>query len=228
MQGEEVRELHVAAGGVVGDRAYGFIEVATGKLVTAKQHGALLGCHARYLAPPVADDSPSPIEVTFPDGTVVRDDEAELVRQVTALLGVAVRLVTSPPGTLVDLAAVHIVAASTLRDLAAAHPEGDWDPRRLRPNVLLEGTESIGGDDGCVGRVLHLGEEVVIHVAVPTPRCVMTTLPQADLSHDREILRTLVRVATRQVGSLGEFPCAGAYAEVVNPGVMRTGDRVFY
>lgn len=85
---------------MVGDRAYGFLDMETGKVVSAKRpkrYGALLECRARFLSPPQADAPTPPLEVTFPNGTVVRDDPAEVTRRVTALLGRDVRLVTSPP-----------------------------------------------------------------------------------------------------------------------------------
>ncbi|HEX7427805.1 MAG TPA: hypothetical protein VF328_12840 [Mycobacterium sp.] len=97
MQGEEVDQILLGPGGVAGDRAYGFVDVDTGRLASAKQpkrFGALLDCHARFLTAPTEDSMP-PIEVTFPDGTVVRtdgDDVAELVRRTAELLGAS-----SPP-----------------------------------------------------------------------------------------------------------------------------------
>ena len=54
----------------------------------------------------------------------------------------------------------------------------------------------------------------------------MTTLAQGELPRDREILRTLARVGRREIGMLGQFACAGSYAEVVQPGVVRSGDPV--
>ena len=100
MRGEEVREILLGPAGVVGDRAYGFLNVQTGRVASAKRpkrYGALLECQARFVSPPRADAPTPPIEVTFPDGRVVRDDEAELTRRVTALLGREVRMVTSAP-----------------------------------------------------------------------------------------------------------------------------------
>ena len=275
MQGEEVHEVLVGPGGVVGDRAYGFLDVQTAGLVSAKRpkrYGALLECRARFLSPPRADAPTPPIEVTFPDGTVVRDDEAELTRRTAALLGRELRLVTSAPegvgldelwpklegfgpdavadalqteppddegdrivhvpvataapGTMLDLAALHVVAASTLRRLAAEYPDGDWDPRRLRPNMLIEDGDEPADEDGWLGCDLHLGADAVVHVVGPTPRCVMTTLAQGELPRDREILRTLARVGRRDIGPLGQFACAGSYAEVVQTGVVRCGDPV--
>ena len=50
-----------------------------------------------------------------------------------------------------------------------------------------------------------------------TGRCVMTTLPQGDLPHDRGVLRTAVQHNDAQVG---------VYAEVVAGGRVTRGDAV--
>jgi uncharacterized protein len=257
MQGEEVTEVLLGPGGVLGDRGYGFLDVQTGRLVSAKhpkRFGALLECRARSLSPPTPDAPTPPIEVTFPDGTVVRDDEGELTRHVTELLGREVRLITTAPdgvavdeidpaddsgdrvipftaamaapGTLLDFAALHLLAASTLHTLAAHHPDGDWDPRRLRPNMLIDDDGESTGGNHWLGCDLYLGADAVVHVFAPTPRCVMTTLAQGELPSDREVLRTLARVGRREFDSLGQFACAGTYAEVVQPGVVHVGDPV--
>lgn len=103
MQGEEVEQILLSPGGVVGDRAYGFVDVETGKLASAKRpgrFGALLDCHARFLAAPTEDGGPPSVEVTFPDGTVVRTDDdggAELTRRTAELLGREVRLISTAP-----------------------------------------------------------------------------------------------------------------------------------
>jgi uncharacterized protein YcbX len=63
-------------------------------------------------------------------------------------------------------------------------------------------------------------------VALPDPRCVMTTLAQDELPADTDVLRTLVRHNRVQVGGGGRFPCAGVYAVVEASGTVRIGDRV--
>jgi uncharacterized protein len=53
--GEEADEVELGQGGVLGDRAYGFLDVETGRLVSAKRpkrFGALLDCRARFVAAP--------------------------------------------------------------------------------------------------------------------------------------------------------------------------------
>jgi MOSC domain-containing protein YiiM len=54
----------------------------------------------------------------------------------------------------------------------------------------------------------------------------MTTLPHADLPHDPRILRTLADQNRLDLGDLGYLPCAGVYADVVQAGRIRRGDRV--
>lgn len=255
MQGLEVDEILLGPGGVAGDRAYGFVDVETGRLASAKRprrFGPLLDCRAKFLAPPTVDGDSPPVEVTFPDGIVVRSDDdggAELARRATDLLGREVRLITTAPdglafdevqgdevsqfrvamaapGTLLDLAAMHVLATSTLRRMADAHPDGDWDPRRLRPNILIDDSDEPGNEDDWRGFDLHIGQQAVVHIVGPTPRCVMTTLPQPGLPQDSDILKTVARLNMKDLGPLGQSPCAGSYAEVVTPGVVRRGDPI--
>ena len=53
-----------------------------------------------------------------------------------------------------------------------------------------------------------------------------STLAQHDLPNDTDILRTLARHNRVQVGDAGVFPCAGVYAVIAVPGIVRTGDPV--
>jgi uncharacterized protein YcbX len=50
-----------------------------------------------------------------------------------------------------------------------------------------------------VGRDIGIGEAVLV-VTKPCHRCVITTLPQAELSHDPGILRTVNQLADRETG----------------------------
>src|SRR5438105_1141448 len=66
------------------------------------------------------------------------------------------------------------------------------------------------------GRRLRLGGATV-SVELPTPRCVMVTLPQDDLPKDPAVLRTIVRDAAQNVGM---------YANVAEAGAIAVGDPV--
>ena len=92
---------------------------------------------------------------------------------------------------------------------------------------LILGTKDPGFVENLwIGRELAIGETARISVALPDPRCVMTTLAQDDLPNDTDVLRTLARHNKVQVGTAGQFPCAGAYAVVVRPGTVCRGDSV--
>jgi hypothetical protein len=58
-------------------------------------------------------------------------------------------------------------------------------------------------------------------------RCVMTTLPQADLPQDHGILRTAAQCNQPFVPALGQaMPSVGVYANVLRAGTVRRGDPV--
>jgi uncharacterized protein YcbX len=131
-----------------------------------------------------------------------------------------------PAGSFFDLFPISVVTTSTLSQLNELRPESSFDPRRFRMNVIVN-TERPGFvENDWVGHALGLGDEVQLNVALPDPRCVMTTLAQDDLPNDTDILRTLVGHNKIQVGDLGQFPCVGVYAVVAAPGTVQSGDRV--
>ena len=131
-----------------------------------------------------------------------------------------------PVGAFFDLFPVSVLTTSTLEQLRARRPQSMIDERRFRMNVIV-GTKAPGFlENGWVDRDLGIGATARLHVAMPDPRCVMTTLAQGDLPQDTEILRTLVQHNRIQVGSAGRFPCAGIYAVVAAGGTVRTGDPV--
>jgi hypothetical protein len=129
-------------------------------------------------------------------------------------------------GSFFDLFPVSVLTTSTLDRLSEIQPDISFDERRFRMNVIV-GTEEAGFvENDWVGRELAIGDGVRLSVALPDPRCVMTTLAQDELPRDTDVLRTLVQHNRVQVGDAGRFPCAGVYAVVQAPGAVRTGDRV--
>src|SRR5204862_3646508 len=82
-----------------------------------------------------------------------------------------------PPGTFFDAAPLHLLTDATLAVLRAAYPEGRFDVRRFRPNVIIA-TGSAPGliEEGWSGRTVALGGDVRASVLMGTIRCVMTTL----------------------------------------------------
>jgi uncharacterized protein YcbX len=122
-----------------------------------------------------------------------------------------------PRGTFFDAAVVHVLTTATLDRLRALYPEGRFEVRRFRPNMVIE--TSNGGmafvENAWIGRTLAIGDEVRLSVTGPCPRCVMTTLAQGDLPRDAGILRTAAQNNQANVG---------VYASVLHGGEVRRGD----
>jgi uncharacterized protein YcbX len=131
-----------------------------------------------------------------------------------------------PVGSFLDVFPMSILTTSTLARLNELQPGSRFDERRFRMNVIVDSEGAGFVENDWVGHELSLGDAARLNVALPDPRCVMTTLAQDDIPRDTDVLRALVRHNKRQVGNLGQFPCAGTYAVVVAPGIVRTGDLV--
>jgi uncharacterized protein YcbX len=131
-----------------------------------------------------------------------------------------------PVGSFFDVFPLSVLTTSTLEQLSELRPQTRFDQRRFRMNVIVK-TERPGFiENDWIGHELGLGDGVRLKVALPDPRCVMTTLAQEDLPQDTDVLRTLVRHNRVQVGDLGKFPCAGVYAVIATPGTVRVGAPV--
>jgi uncharacterized protein YcbX len=128
-----------------------------------------------------------------------------------------------PVGSFLDVFPLSVLTTATL---ARLDEESRFDQRRFRMNVIVK-TERTGFvENDWIGHELRLGEGARIKVALPDPRCVMTTVAQDGLPKDTDVLRTLVGHNRIQVAELGQLPCAGVYAVVAAPGTVRIGDRV--
>ena len=131
-----------------------------------------------------------------------------------------------PVGAFFDLFPLSVLTTSSLEHFNQLRPQSRFDERRFRMNLILSTRDPGVVENGWIGKELRIGEKARISVALPDPRCVMTTLAQDDLPNDTDVLRTLAQHNKVQVGAAGQFPCAGAYAVVVRPGEIRSGDAV--
>jgi uncharacterized protein len=122
-----------------------------------------------------------------------------------------------PPGTFFDLATVHVLTTATLDRLRMLYPEGRFEVRRFRPNIVVgTGREGFVENDW-IGQTISIGETVRLKITGPCPRCIMTTLPQSDLPKDPGILKTAAQHNEANVG---------VYADVIADGMVRRGDQV--
>lgn len=233
LQGEPVDELGVARDGLQGDRQWGIRDQRTGRILTARRRPELLAAAASY------DDDGVPV-IRLPDGRTAAGPGPDTDGLLSEWLDGPVALVTSvgseagraeyfadatddtsraiewtmPLDRYVDAAPVLALTTASLRTAAGLHPAGVWDPRRFRPNLLLEVDGDGWVEDAWVERPLQVGAATLVPVQ-GCVRCTMVTRAQPGLEHDVEIFRTLAR----QHGGL-----FGVWCDVVTPGRVRVGD----
>ena len=136
---------------------------------------------------------------------------------------------SAPKGSFFDYAVAHVITTNTLNRLRELYPQGCFEARRFRPNMIV----AVGKgepdfvENSWVGLNVEVGESLVLKITNPCPRCVMTTLPQADLPQDHGILRTAARHNQPYVPALGSaMPSVGVYANVLRLGTIRRNDPV--
>jgi uncharacterized protein len=201
--------------------------------------------------PKIGTHSPR-VRITLPDGTVVNSDQPEVNQILSNVLKREVTLTSTSPdprtavaeeywpdmpglshrdtvtdfglpdGTFFDAAVVHLLTTATLNRLHALYPEGRFEARRFRPNMVVatDGQANNSHDfveDAWIGKTLAIGDTVRLSITAPCFRCVMTTLAQGDLPNDAGILRTAAQHHKASVG---------VYASVLQAGKVRRGDSV--
>ncbi|WP_040338909.1 MOSC domain-containing protein [Candidatus Blastococcus massiliensis] len=224
LQGERLTEVHVGPLGIPRDRGWALFDRDTGVGLTARRVPELLFGSAR-----VTPDGG--VEVVLPDGTVA-EGPSEIPALLSDWLGRRVELREAtgnvdPPtyedpgdetadgptewqqwegatGPFHDSPRIRLSLVST-------GTLGDWDRRRFRANVLLDGE----GEDRLGGRGAVLGD-AELRFGAPIFRCVMTTRPQAGgIARDTSVLKTIHR---ERDGLLA------VRAAVLQPGTVRVGD----
>jgi uncharacterized protein len=104
--------------------------------------------------------------------------------------------------------------------LQELYPEGQFDRCRFRPNLVIEPTlgEAAFLEDAWIGGVLAIGDTVRLSIDTACPRCVVTTLAQAGLPEDLNILRTTARYNN---------VIAGIRMSVLQGGTIRRSDSIW-
>ena len=219
MGGQWIQETEITEVGLAGDRAWGVLDIETGRVLTARREPRLLFATAELT--PAGE-----LLITLPDGTRVGTDGSAalsswLDRPVSLERAGDVGGVyespldaeqetdwvrwQGPPHAWHDTehARVSLVSRASI---------GAWDARRFRANVLLDGH----GEDALVGATIRIGT-ATFDVVKKIDRCVMVTRAQPGLEVDREILRVINRERENSL-AVG--------ARVRDPGMIAAGDEV--
>jgi uncharacterized protein YcbX len=188
------------------------------------------------------------VRVTLPDGSDVTSDHPGVEQILSGALGRGVGLAEAartagsaraeeywpdlpgldhrdtvtewdlPAGTFFDWAIVHLLTTATIDHLRGLNPQGRFEARRFRPNIVVcTGPDAQGFvENDWITRTVTIGSEVRLRITGGCPRCVMVTLPQGDLPGDPGILRTAQHNQYK----------VGVYADVIVGGRVRRGDPV--
>jgi hypothetical protein len=211
--------------------------------------GGFFDFRAAFVEPPQSGSTMPAVRITLPDGTIATSGEDGLEETLSRALGHDVTFEEAKPrveggkaeeywpdmegldyrdtvtdfdlpeGSFFDLAVVHLLTTATLNRLRELYPEGRFEVRRFRPNIVVATAPEEQGfvENDRIGRTISIGDELRLRVSGPCPRCVMITLAQGDLPKDPGILRTAAQNNHANVG---------VYAEVVKGGTVRRGDHV--
>lgn len=216
MAGEPLESTRVIETGIVGDRAWGIRDLASGMILTGRREPRLLMASARLV------DGQPVVEV---DGGQHVTTSAEL----SAWLDRPVELVSAgtTPGTFENpldidreddwfswqgpVGSYHD-SASTVSMVTVDSLSG-YEPPRFRANLILGG----GGDElDLVGHDVTIGS-VGLTVRAPIERCVMVARAQPGIAADIGVLKRVIRERNNVMG-VG----ARAYRD----GVLSVGDPV--
>ena len=221
LQGERLATAMLTADGLDGDRRWAIFDLDTGLGLTARRVPQLLFASATLTRD-------GHVRIALPDGSIANGDDALsdwLGRRVA--LRSAGRNAGSRYENVVDFEHEDASAWETFAGAAGPFHDsdgarvsllstatiGEWNPRRFRPNVLLDGA----GEDSLIGFTVAIGEAIV-EIGQQIQRCVMVTRPQPDgIDRDLSVLRAIARERAA---------CLAVGALVTHPGIVRTGDEL--
>ena len=214
-----------------------------------RKWGKLFDFRSLFIDQPQVVENIPPVRITLPDGNNISSDQDDIDSSLSKVFDREVSLIKAssfekpsyeeywpdidglaqrkkvtdeamPSKTFFDIAVIHLLTTSTINRLRELYPEGRFEVRRFRPNIVIDSESGEKNDfieNSWVGKKITLGEDIVITVTGPCTRCVMISLPQGDLPQDLGILRTVARYNQVNVG---------VYASVHHGGTIHRGDPI--
>ena len=226
MQGESLPSVSVDEWGLVGDRQWAVIDLATGLALTARREPRLLFAEANLSQ----DDA---VYISLPTGVAISSvASAAADVALTEWLGYPVTLQQAG-----DTPATYEIAANfedeaksewvqwqgpagTFHDstktrvsFASSESMREWDPRRFRINVIVSGSLSYSMTEG----TLTAGT-ASFAIRKPIDRCVITTRAQpGGVERDLSVLKTIIADMNNELGLA---------TMVASNGTLTVGDAV--
>ena len=232
-------EIQLDRGGTRGDRAFFFVD-GRGKRFSGATKAPILPIRSRY------DAEADELELELPNGVVVsgqpaasaealivdfygRPVRAHIVdgpfsEALSGYVGQTVRLARPDrQGEALDVRPVTLVSLASVEELSrrGGNDGGPLSPARFRMTIEIDGVSTPHEEDTWRSRRVRVGEAELL-VEDPVPRCVVTTLDPDTGLRDFPTLHVIKDY--RGVSPEGQLEF-GVYAQVVEPGRVRVGDR---
>lgn len=213
MAGEPLERADVWWFGIPGDRRYAFVQSdhrGDFPWLTIRQLPGLT------LYRPALDGDPetAPPRITTPAGRELAIADPELTRELAEASGHRVHLHRDHRGTF-DAFPISVISLQAVRALGE-HAGRELDPRRFRPNVVIDAPGQDFPEDALVGRHVRIGDATV-RVTLPDERCMVVNFDHRTAERDAAVLRAVAQ---------HHDVCAGVYGSIEVPGTIRVGDPV--
>ncbi len=227
LQGERLQTAEIRAAGVVGDHRYVFHDSVAGRVIDpvtyAHRWGETLAFPSMLdLRAQFAPGDSTRLDIITPDGRVLSSGDPDFQTRIGETLRVPVKLLEFPQVAETRLRAgraLHLITTASLDSMKNLYPEGDFDPRRFRPNIIVSSRPERNGfaEESWVGESIRIGPEVVLRVEKTNRRCKVTTMKQDDLSYDEKILETISQKNSNVLGVM---------CSVAKGGIVTVGDEL--
>lgn len=226
LAGERRDALSIGLESIDGDRMFGLVDAADNEIARPDREAKW------HKVPRIRTrlTGGSELEVAVPGGDWLAAPGAESDSAISAHLGFEAsirpfRRENAPPGYSGPLtteryrkAPVHLLTTASLARLKALLPEGTVDPRRFRPNIVVDMKPVEGSfpETEWIGRKLAVGD-LLLTISEPCRRCGFTIIAQDGFDHEPAILRNLVRHNAHNLG---------VYCTVDQPASVKVGDAI--
>lgn len=225
MAGEDLSEVFVTFAGLVGDRAYAFVDRnnhSNFPWMTARQRHEMLLFRPRFLAAPnPANEHPAQkdfaVEIITPEGEKLVPFDSSFTPYFEKRFGRELELRFSERA-MQDACPVSMLGLATVQSLSeeAGFP---LEHTRFRANFYIDWeNQKPYQEDLLTGASLRIGEKFIFTVVQNNMRCAIITLDPTTAQ------------ATPAVGKLvarNHGNCFGVYGSVLREGIVRQGDPVF-
>src|SRR5436853_1273517 len=136
-----------------------------------RKWGTLFDFRASFVEPPTLDGKMPVVRIALPDGKSISSDQPEVDSLLSQAIGAEVTLMSAslekpgyeeywpdieglanrekvteelmPPQTFFDLATIHVLTTATIDRLRELYPQGRFEVRRFRPNVVVEPSPAV-------------------------------------------------------------------------------------